>query len=378
MTWLDIVVIAVLAVYTIFILIPVFVLLFEKKEDNDLGDFIPKERISIIIPFRNEASIILNCLKGIKGQEFPKELTEIILVDDNSDDNTTQVAESFLKERQVTYKLIDLKEKNLSGKKSAIEQGVYQASGNLIITRDADTYTESNLWLKSIAYYFNNTNTDLLLAPVILSGISFIQAFQQFENMAISSIGYAFAKLKLPFVCSGANLAYRKDSFLKANPYKENKHIASGDDMFLLQSFIKEGFSISPAKDKNMIVYTNTETSFKSYINQRLRWASKAKSLNIKTAWGIASLLFLTNILLLVYFISSLFSSANINFCLFALLYKCIIDFLLLFLAAIMFKQKPNFIFYLPAFIANLFYVPFITMASISIKPNWKGRKISG
>jgi poly-beta-1,6-N-acetyl-D-glucosamine synthase len=378
MIWLNILVITVLSVYTVFILIPVFVLLFDKKEDDGLGSFNPKEKISIIIPFRTEADTILTCLKGITEQEFPKELTEIILVDDNSEDNTTQLAEDFLKEKQIVYKLIDLKEIKLTGKKTAIEQGVSVASGSIIITRDADIYTEGKLWLKSIAYQFANSNADLIFPLVVLSGASFIQAFQQFENMAIISIGYAFAKLKLPFVCSGANLAYRRDKFLKANPYKDNKNIASGDDMFLLQSFIKEGFSITSAKNKNMIVYTEAETSFKSFLNQRLRWASKAKSLNIKTAWGIASLLFLTNLLLLICIISSVFSSANIKFCLFALLYKCIIDFLLLFLAAIMFKQKPNFVLYLPAFIANLFYVPFITMASILIKPSWKGRKISG
>lgn len=377
MTWPSIVVIALLSIYTLFIFIPIFVLLFEKKEDFDLSGFIPKDKISIIIPFRNEANVILNCLKGIIEQEFPIELTEVLLMDDNSEDNTKNIAESFLKGKQVAYKIVDLKEYNLSGKKSAIEQGVSMASGRIIITRDADTYSDSNLWLKSIAYQFSNSTTNLILAPVILSGTSFVQAFQQFENLAIISIGYVFAKLKLPFVCSGANLAYKRESFLKANPYKDNKHVASGDDMFLLQTFIKEGYSISSSKDNSMIVYTNAEVTTKSFINQRLRWASKARNLNIKTVWSISSILFLTNLILLICIISSIFSGINIRFCLFALLYKCIIDFLLLFLAAIMFKQKPNFVLYFPAFILNLFYVPFITVASISIKPSWKGRKIS-
>ncbi|HEX7415340.1 MAG TPA: glycosyltransferase [Bacteroidia bacterium] len=384
MNWLDIIVIAVLSVYTLFIVVPIFVLLFDGRDEKlylYIYRFTPKEKISIIVPFRNEAGVILNCLKGIIEQEFPKELVEIILVDDNSEDDTKQLAESFLKEKQVTYKLINLKEKNLTGKKTAIEQAVLVASGSIIITRDADTYTKSNHWLMSIAYHFRNRTSDLLLAPVILSGSSFIQAFQQFENIAMTCAGYAFTKIKLPFVCSGANLAYRKDSFLKTNPYKENKHIASGDDMFLLQSFMKAQFSISASKNSDMIVYTNAVPNLlgiKSFINQRLRWASKVKSLKIKTAWGVASLLVATNLLLLIYVIVGLFSSANSKFCLFALLYKCVIDFLLLFLAAVMYKQKLNFAFYIPAFIANLFYVPFITIASIIVKPSWKGRKISG
>src|ERR1035437_8999966 len=97
-------IVIVLSVYTLFIAVPVFVLLFDGRDEKlylYIYRFIPKEKISIIIPFRNEAGVILNCLKGIVEQQFPKELTEIILVDDNSEDDTKQLAESFLIEKQV-------------------------------------------------------------------------------------------------------------------------------------------------------------------------------------------------------------------------------------------------------------------------------------
>jgi biofilm PGA synthesis N-glycosyltransferase PgaC len=377
MNWLEVLVVTILFVYTFCMVITILVLLFSKKESYPLSGFTPKEKISIIIPFRNEEQNILACLQGIVEQEFPQELVEIILVDDHSEDTTTLLSHSFLSEKQIAYRIIELKEHNCKGKKQAIELGVAQSSGKIIITRDADTYAKNNLWLKSIACHFQNTNCDVLLAPVILSGTSFLQAFQKFENIAITSMGYAFAKIKLPFVCSGANLAYKKESFLKADPFKSNKHIASGDDMFLLQSFLDNGFLISTAKDSSFIVYTNAETGFRAFLNQRLRWASKAKSMEIKTAWLIASLLFLTNTELLITCLACLINAVNINFCLFALLYKCIIDFLLLFLGSIMYRLKPNFAFYIPAFIANLFYVSFVTMASIFINPSWKGRKRS-
>lgn len=300
MIWLEIPVIALLSIYTILISTTIFVLLFAKKEDDLLTDFIPNEKISIIIPFRNEVHTILNCLKSIVEQDFPRELLELILVDDHSEDNSKQVSDNFLQNQKISYVLIDLKEKQCLGKKAAIELAVSQSSGKIIVTRDADTYTGNKFWLKSIAHHFYTSKTDLLLAPVILSGKSFIQAFQLFENLAISAIGYAFSKINLPFVCSGANLAYTKDSFVKANPYKNNKNISSGDDMFLLQSFIKQGFTISGTKNSNAIVYTNAEITASSCLNQRIRWASKTKNLHIKTTWFIGILLFLTNILALI------------------------------------------------------------------------------
>jgi cellulose synthase/poly-beta-1,6-N-acetylglucosamine synthase-like glycosyltransferase len=375
MIWLETIVISILSLYTILIFVSIFTLLFSKKE-SDLNEFIPSEKVSVIIPFRNEENNIIKCLGGIIEQDYPAELMEIILVDDNSEDRSKQLAVSFLEGKLISYRLIDLKKQNLSGKKNAIEFAVAKSSKSIVITRDADTFTSNNLWLKTIAFQFKNSKADLVLVPVILKVNTFIQAFQKFENIAITSIGYAFAKNKLPFVCSGANLAYKKDSFLKANPYKDNKHIPSGDDMFLLQSFMEEGFSISTTKNTNAVVYTYAEKSLSSFINQRLRWASKTKNLHIKMAWFIGSLLFLTNILVLIIAFLGLFNAVNSNFCLFSIIYKCIIDFLLLFLGAIMYKQKINFSFYIPAFIANLFYVPLITIASISIKPSWKGRKI--
>lgn len=375
MIWLKIIVTAMLLLYTVFMLVSIIDILFAKK-DYDFSRFTPLEKISVIIPFRNEEQTIVKCLESLSQQDFPQELTELILVDDNSEDDTKQVAEKLLNAKNLPYKIITLKTYNLYGKKAAIEKAITQSSGSIIITRDADTYTKSTRWLKCIANEFAITKTKLLIAPVMLTGSSFIQAFQKFENMAISSIGYAFTKKRLPFVCSGANLAYRKESFLQVNPYKDNLQIASGDDMFLLQSFIDAKLPISTLKNHCTIAYTRAEKNTSSFISQRLRWAGKAKKLHIKTAWFIGSLLFITNLLVLLTAVLGAFSAVNSKFCLFTVLYKCIIDFLLLFLGAIMFKQKLNFAFYLPAFVANLLYVPFITVAAITVKPSWKGRKI--
>jgi len=40
-----------------------------------------------------------------------------------------------------------------------------------------------------------------------------------------------------------------------------------------------------------------------------------------------------------------------------------------------MYRQKFNFTYYIPAFIANIFYVPMVSVASIIVKSKWKGRK---
>ena len=44
--------------------------------------------VSVIVPARNEEKNLSSCLESLLNQSYPKELYEIIVVDDDSDDNT--------------------------------------------------------------------------------------------------------------------------------------------------------------------------------------------------------------------------------------------------------------------------------------------------
>ena len=298
-------------------------------------------------------------------------------MDDGSSDNTKSIAETFLKNNFIEYKLLHLDRSVDKGKKTAISKAIEQASGKIIITRDADTYTHSNLWLKNIVYHFENSDCDLLLSPVIISANkSFLSTFQQFENLSITSLGMGMAKSKLPFVCSGANLAYKKESFLKIEPYKGNLHIASGDDMFLLKYFYLNGCKIVTNTSNQAIVYTPAENLVNKMLSQRLRWASKSIKINTFPVFFIGLLVLFTNTLCLPALCLGFINSYYLTFSLFTLTLKFIIDFLLLFLSARMFKQKVNWPWLPLAFLFNSLYVPVIIFASIFVKPKWKARYI--
>ena len=118
-------------------------------------DFTPHTFISIIIPARNEEQNITNCINSILSQVYPRELYEIIVVDDHSTDGTADCVHSAA---GGNVKYISL-EHYLDGavpkshKKAAITAGVNQSKGELIITTDADC-TALPDWLKLIKYTF--------------------------------------------------------------------------------------------------------------------------------------------------------------------------------------------------------------------------------
>ena len=375
MDWIKIIILTVTLLYASLLLLSILINLGTKQEQPGLEKYTSETRVSIIIPARNEEENILKCLESIAQQDFSKNNLQVIVVDDHSTDKTVQLAESFLKANFTNYKLLAL-ENSEKGKKTAITKAIGQATGSIIITRDADTYTQSNLWLKSIVHHFDNKNCDLLISPLILSSNnSLVSTFQQLENLAINSIGPALTKVKMPFVCSGANLAYKKESFLKTDPYKDNLHIASGDDMFLLQHFYRDHYKIEANTYPQAVVYSPTEKTLAKMLSQRLRWAAKSGKTSTPPIVGIGLLVLIMNTLSLPILFLGLVCGFYFTFGLFTLTLKFIIDFLLLFLSARMYKQKVNWLWYPLAFLFNGLYVPALSLTSIFVKPSWKLRK---
>ncbi|HRP43580.1 MAG TPA: glycosyltransferase, partial [Ginsengibacter sp.] len=110
--------------------------------------------VSVIISARNEEKRIGKCLESLALQNYPPESFEIIVINDFSEDNTSQVVRSF-SAGFPQLRLIELsdfvrKEDIWSYKKKAIETGISQAKGTLIITTDADCVMPRT-WISTIA-----------------------------------------------------------------------------------------------------------------------------------------------------------------------------------------------------------------------------------
>ena len=106
----------------------------------------PSTRITIIIPARNEEDNITDCLVSVCNQSFPKQLFEVLVVDDHSTDRTAELVKAFPSDN---VKLISLKD-HITGpelnsyKKKAIEIAIQHSTGELIVTTDADCTVPPN------------------------------------------------------------------------------------------------------------------------------------------------------------------------------------------------------------------------------------------
>jgi cellulose synthase/poly-beta-1,6-N-acetylglucosamine synthase-like glycosyltransferase len=271
MSWLLIIPVV---LYSLIILLLWFVL--KKKCLVTLPERMPSAKVSVIISCRNEEASITALLKSLVCQDYPVDLLEITVVNDNSSDRTPIIVSEFISEHRKKSPLsIRLIYNPHAGKKSAIRYGVEKSSGEFILTTDADC-TVSPGWVSAYACFYEATGSDMILSGVYESGSTgFVPRFGICEFDALQGVTEATARAGFPVMCNGANMGFRRDTYLKHSG-KLHDDIPSGDDMFLLHSVRRAGGRISYLSDRAAAVNTAAAASVAALLRQRVRWASKA------------------------------------------------------------------------------------------------------
>ena len=318
-----------------------------------ISDFIPlnttaSTTISIIIPARNEEKNIGQLFQALQNQTYPTELFEVIVVDDHSTDGTAAIVQQF-----PSVKLIQLKEDNINSyKKKAIETGIAAATGDLIVTTDADCLPGNN-WLTTIAAFKTEKQSAFIAAPVVLeNNNSLLQIFQTLDFLVLQGITGASVYKNAHSMCNGANLAYEKKAFQEVNGFQGIDNIASGDDMLLMHKIWKQyPDKVHYLKSKEAIVSTQPMKTWKAFFNQRIRWASKAKSYGDKRIIVVLLLVYLLNLSFLVLSVVGFFCSMYWIFLLGLWLAKTMVEFPFVYSVASFFNKKSllkYFLFFQP------------------------------
>ena len=266
-------------------------------------DHIPVTPISVIVPARNEEANIHACLRSLLAQSYPSDLYEIIVVDDFSTDGTAASVSAVQDTRVRLLRMQDVPgmEAHTSSKKKAIARGVSMARNVLILTTDADCTCPPE-WLRTMAACQSATQAVFLAAPVRYGeGKGLLHAFETLDFMTLQGITIAAASNGMHVMSNGANLGYLKGAFDALGGFSGVDHIASGDDMLLQQKFMAAHPSrVTYCTAPSAIVTTKGAGSWRAFIRQRIRWASKARHYKEPGLLFILVVVYLFNLLLLV------------------------------------------------------------------------------
>lgn len=272
----------------------------------------PVTKISIIIPARNESKNIGACITSILAQNYPRELFEIIVVDDHSEDDTIAVVEKYANKNVHCISLASqatTDKKTISYKKAALAAGIGRSKGTLIVTTDADCIAPPS-WLMSLAGIYEREHPQMVVAPVIYPfGNSILETFQLIDFMSMQGITAAAYQLKLGNMCNGANLAFSKAAYEGVNGYEGVEHLASGDD-YLLMMKINRRFpgGIAYLKSPGAIIRTLPQPDWASFLQQRIRWSSKSGKYDDGRLTLVLLLVYLFNLTFPILIIMGLFN----------------------------------------------------------------------
>lgn len=338
--------------------------------------FIPTTSFTVLIPARNEEKNIVDCLQSIRQLHYPKELIEIIVIDDFSDDATVATAKQFSGVQVIELKEL-LKEKINSYKKKAIEAGVEQATGSYIVTTDADCVVPVN-WLRNFAFIIEQKPTVFIAAPVAMKEeSSAIKLFQSLDFLSLQGITAASVGAGFHSMCNGANLCYSKDAFYTVDGFKGVDHIASGDDMLLMHKlYSRFPTQVHYCKAADSIVLTNPVETVAEFFRQRIRWASKADKYDDKRIFWVLLLVYLLNVFFVALFIAALFNSGLWLLLAAGLIFKTMIELVFLIPVA-RFYKKEKLLWWFP--LAQPFHIVYTVIAGWLGKfgkYEWKGRTV--
>ena len=373
---IDVTLFLIVAIYVVFIAQLIYG--FNKVKTFERTEVKPKTSFSIIVPFRNEAKNLPKLLKSISKLKYPKELFEIILVDDFSSDTSERICIQWrMANGLIESTLLENLRLSNSPKKDAISRAVPILKHEWMVTTDADCVVSKD-WLLTLDNFIQQNNPEMVVGAVVYkTKNNWFHHFQQMDLMSLQGTTIGSFGIGKPFMCNGANFAYTKKFFQELGGFGGINSTASGDDVLLLQKAVAANSDkVLYLKNKEFIVKTKPENDLFVLFMQRVRWASKTTSYKNVYAKSLAVVVLLMNLSLVLgfgFWVLGIIGIRNLSF---VFLIKYIIDYILLYKSN-QYLNKGKFLLPLASSLIYPVFSSLVGVYSLFGSFTWKQRRFS-
>lgn len=326
--------------------------------------------VSIIVCVRDEAANVAKNLPGALLQQYTT-THEVIVVNDNSFDDTKYVLEEFQKKYKQLH-IVELKQeaKLIPGKKFPLSVGIKTARYEIVLLTDADCVPASEYWIEKMQASFDEKTEIVLGYGAYQKRKSLLNKLIRWETFhtALQYLSYALAGK--PYMGVGRNLSYKKTIFYRHKGFTAHNHVPSGDDdLFINMAATKTNTRINI--DPEAFTMSIPLTKWSHWIQQKFRHYSTAKYYKPihKYLLGLYSL---SHFLFYPLFIAALLVHHwQWTFIIFGV--RFVLQAVILFFAMKKLKEQDLYPWFLIMDIMMFFYYLIFTIAIFKKpKPSWK------
>lgn len=197
--------------------------------------------VSVVICARNEAQQLARYLPAVLQQDYPDDLWEVILVNDASTDQSSEILAAlqlqYSRLKVVSVPVAALRE--LPGKKQALNMGIAHAAFDLLLLTDADCLPATDQWLREMVYQQHASGKQIVLGyGAYHCSHGLLNRFVRWETVHTFMQYGSYASHGMPYMGVGRNLMYEKYLYYQARKddrfWTVYKHTPSGDDDLLI------------------------------------------------------------------------------------------------------------------------------------------------
>jgi 1,2-diacylglycerol 3-beta-glucosyltransferase len=229
--------------------------------------------ISIIVAARNEENNIAACLDAISKIDYPPELHEVIIVNDQSTDRTAEIIRSY-QERMPNLLALETvgSVHKLRGKANAMSQAIERSKGEIICTTDADCVVPKD-WVKNILRQYA-PDVGCICGFTLIKNRNIFTGMQALDWAYLLTIASAGVGWGIPLSAVGNNMSFRRKAYDDVGGYK-NVGFSVTEDFILFKAIaFQSSWKIRYPVDPSTLVWSEPCSTLKELFRQKKRWGN--------------------------------------------------------------------------------------------------------
>ena len=229
--------------------------------------------VSVIVAARNEEEHIGDCIASLLQLDYPPAKLEIIIVNDNSTDQTANRIKSFLG-KSASLKMITVSPGTgtMRGKANALAQGIHRSSGKILLFTDADC-TVPRQWVRETVQYFTD-DVGVVGGFTLLEANRIFEGIQSLDWIFLFGLASSMAGLNRPLTAIGNNVSIRRAAYDAVGGYEVIPFSVTEDYALVHTIYQNTKYRVVFPINPGTVVISSACRTFHHLYHQKQRWGA--------------------------------------------------------------------------------------------------------